>query len=144
MGDRAPARDEERWPTVGETPAAYELFHGGCWFLRHRHPNQAAMLLEHAKRLAPGKYSICEALGRAYFALGKHDLAAEEFAGIVAAVPVNDYAHYGLGRALLHLGRRREALAHLRLAAAMVPAKKAYQEALDDSAAGADQPADPR
>jgi tetratricopeptide (TPR) repeat protein len=139
----AQASDEDRWPAVGQAPSAYELFHGGCWFLRHRHPSQAAMLLERAKRLAPGKYSICEALGRAYFALGRHDLAAQEFAAIVVAVPVNDYAHYGLGRALLELGRSREALAHLRLAAAMAPTNKAYREALDGRTAGDDQAAHP-
>lgn len=88
------------------------------------------MLLERAKRLEPAKTSIREALGRAYFALRDYERAGEEFDTIVAAVPVNDYAHYALARTLLKRDRRDEALSHLRLASALAPACARYREAL--------------
>ena len=110
---------------------AYDLFRRGQTFLRQNHPGQAAVFLERARRLAPGKNSIREALGRAYFNLGSYDRAAAEFSAIVEHVPTNDYAHYGFGRALLKLGRFAEARAQLRLALAMSPANESYQTALE-------------
>src|SRR5450756_2985744 len=74
-----------------------------------------------ALRLEPGKNSIREALGRAEFALGMYELAAKRFRHVVGDAPDNDYAHYGLGRCLLELGRPDEARAHLRLARALRP-----------------------
>ena len=65
--------------------------------LAERHPGAAAVLLERALALEPGKASILEALGQAYFNVGSHELAAERFAAIVEADPVAHYAHFGLG-----------------------------------------------
>ena len=101
--------DEERRPP-GDRPVAphdeaYDLYRRGHVFLRQNHPGQAALLFERARRLAPGKNSIREALGRAYFHLGRYDRAAAEFSAIVEHVPTNDYARYALGRSLLQLGR---------------------------------------
>src|SRR5205823_5801503 len=50
--------------------SAYELFQRGSKLLADRHPGAAAVLLERASRLAPGKASILEALGRAYYNQG--------------------------------------------------------------------------
>jgi tetratricopeptide (TPR) repeat protein len=111
-------------------PDPYRLFRRGSAFLASGHPGAAALLLERAKRLEPGKNSIVEALGRAYFALKEYERARREFEIIVAAVPVNDYAHYALGRSLLKLGCRDEALTHLRLALALDPAQEHYRRAL--------------
>ncbi len=127
--------DENRRPR-GDEPAvphdeAYDLFQRGQTFLRHNHPGQAAVFFERARRLAPGKNSIREALGRAYFHLGCYDRAAAEFSAIVEHVPTNDYARYAFGRALLKLGRFAEARAQLRLALAMSPANHWYQAALE-------------
>lgn len=116
---------------AAENSEAYDLYRRGHAFLSGNHPGQAALLLERARRLAPGKNSIREALGRAYFHLGRYDHAAGEFAAILDNVPTNDYARYGLGRSLLKLGRPAEARAQLRLALAMSPANRWYQAALE-------------
>ena len=47
--------------------SAYDLFQRGESLLASRHHAQAAIVLERADRLEPGKASILEALGRAYF-----------------------------------------------------------------------------
>lgn len=86
------------------------------------------MLLERALRLEPGRNSIREALGRADYALGRHERAAELFAAVVADVPDNDYAHYALARCLSRTGRAAEARAHLRLARALRPDSALYAE----------------
>ena len=95
---------------------AYELFQRGSRMLAERHPGAAAVLLERALALEPGKASILEALGQAYFNVGSHELAAERFAAIVDADPVAHYAHFGLGLARARLGDVRAARRHLRMA----------------------------
>lgn len=119
-----------REPAFEAESEAYSLFQRGVAFLREQHPAQAAMLLAQALRLEPGKNSIREALGRAEFALGMHQHAAERFRDLVGDAPDNDYAHYALGRCLLELGRPDEARAHLRLARALRPQSDLYREAL--------------
>ena len=119
-----------REPSFEAESEAYSLFQRGVAFLREQHPAQAAMLLAQALRLESGKSSIREALGRAEFALGMHQPAAERFRDVVGDAPDNDYAHYALGRCLLELGRPDEARAHLRLARALRPQSDLYREAL--------------
>jgi hypothetical protein len=46
---------------------------------------------------------------------------------VVERYPVNDYAHFCLGRSLEKTGRRREARRHAALAAHMRPDRKDYQ-----------------
>jgi Flp pilus assembly protein TadD len=92
------------------------------------------MLLDRALALEPRKNSIREALGRAEFALGRHERAAELFAMIVSDVPDNDYARYALGRCCLKLDRLAEARAHLQLARALKPGSELYRRALEDLA----------
>ena len=58
-----------------------------------------------------------EALGRAYFRTRRFDEAAAEFEAVVERHPVNDYAHFCLGRALTSRGERDRARRHLALAA---------------------------
>jgi len=118
--------DAERYETQS-SPEAYTLFCRGSEFLAAGHPGAAAQLLSRASVLAPGKASIREALGRAYYALGCFDRSAAEFRMVVEAAPTNDYAHFGLGCSLSRLGRRDEARAHLRLAVAMAPGHEAYR-----------------
>ena len=77
--------------------------------------------------LEPDKSSIREALGRAYFRSARFELAAAEFAAVVEAYPVNDYAHFCLGRSLEKTGRTAEARRHAALAANMRPDRKDYQ-----------------
>jgi Flp pilus assembly protein TadD len=98
--------------------------------MRGRHNAQAAIVLERAARLEPGKASILEALGRALYNSGQHARAAETFTGLLEIDPSAPYAHYALGQSLKKLGRLREARTHLRLAAALSPESRLYRGAL--------------
>ena len=117
-------------PAHDERESAYELFRRGSQMLADRHPGAAAVLLERALVLEPGKASILEALGQAYFNQGSHALAAERFAAIVEADPVAHYAHFGLGLSRARLGDVRAARPHLRMAVLLQPENEAYQRAL--------------
>ena len=84
-----------------------------------------------AKPAEPEKGSIREALGRAWYLCGRAARARREFAKAVQIDPVNDYAHFGLGLSCARTGQRDRAIGHLKLALAMRPGTKEYQEALD-------------
>ena len=127
--------------------SAYALLQRGHGLLRERHHAQAAVVLERAARLEPGKASILEALGRAYFNSGQHDRARETFEALLEIDPSSHYAQFALGQSLKKLGREREAWVHLRLAVALSPGTPLYRQALarlpdpkaadeDDTAAG--------
>ncbi len=107
--------------------SAYDLFKKGSELLDRGDFMAAAIPLERARDLEPDKSSIREALGRAYFRSGRFEKAAEEFAEVVERHPVNDYAHFCLGRSLEKTGRRAEARRHAALAANMRPDRKDYQ-----------------
>ena len=109
---------------------AYTLFRRGMDFLEDGHPAQAAMYLGGALTLEPGRNSIRETLGRAEFALGHYERAAELFSAVIADVPDCDYAHYALARCLRALGRGEEARGHLRLARALHPTCETYRRPL--------------
>lgn len=117
-------------PDPGDRDSAYDLFQRGSRMLAERHPGAAAVLLERALVLEPGKASILEALGQAYFNVGSPDLAAERFAAIVEADPLAHYAHFGLGLSQARLGDARLARRHLRMAVFLKPDNEAYQRAL--------------
>jgi Flp pilus assembly protein TadD len=117
--------------TPDERESAYELFQRGSQMLAEHHPGAAAVLLERALALEPGKASILEALGRAYFNVGSHALAAERFAAIVEAYPVAHYAHFGLGLSRARMGDDLGARRHLRLAVLLKPDDETYRRALE-------------
>jgi len=106
---------------------AYELFKKGSELLEQGDFMAASVPLERARSLEPDKGSIREALGRAYFRSRRFEEAAEEFAALVERYPVNDYAHFCLGRSLEKTGRHAEARRHAALAANMRPDRKDYQ-----------------
>ena len=118
-------------PSADDRDSAYELFQRGSRLLAERHPGAAAVLLERALALEPGKASILEALGQAYFNQGDHSSAAERFAAIVEADPLAHYAHFGLGLSSARLGDLRAARRHLRMAVVLKPDNDAYQRALE-------------
>jgi Flp pilus assembly protein TadD len=93
---------------------------------------QATVPLEKAKRREPDKASIREALGIAYFRIRRWEAAEAEFRKLLELSPVNDYAHYALGRALEKQGRAREANAHYKLASSLSPGTKQYSERIRD------------
>jgi len=115
---------------LAERETAYGLLQRGQKMLKGRHYAQAAVLLERADRLEPGKGSIVEALARAYYNSGQHDRAADTFRELLEIDPSAAYGHFGLGQALKQLGKRDEARLHLRLAVALAPDSKVYQGAL--------------
>jgi tetratricopeptide (TPR) repeat protein len=119
--------------------SAYSLLQRGHELMRMRHHAQAAIVLARAARAEPGKGSILEALGRAYYNSGQHDLSRETFEALLEVDPSAHYAHYALGQSLKQLGRVKEARTHLRLAVALAPASALYRGALDRLAVRADE-----
>jgi Flp pilus assembly protein TadD len=117
-------------PDPGEPESAYELLRRGSALLAGRHHAQAAVVLARAARLEPGKGSILEALGRAYYNSGQHAPALETFQALLEVDPSSHYGHYALGQCLKRLGRTREARTHLRLAVALAPHSELYRSAL--------------
>ena len=117
-------------PDPGEPESAYDLLQRGQALLEARHHAQAAIVLERADRLEPGKASIREALGRAYYNSAQHELARATFERQLELDPSAHYAHFALGQSLKHLGRREEACTHLRLAVALSPRTTLYRDAL--------------
>jgi tetratricopeptide (TPR) repeat protein len=132
---------EDSWdPTEGtgqdgddgeERESTYDLLQRGHELLRLRHNAQAAIVLERAARNEPGKGSILEALGRAYYNSGQHERSRATFEELLEIDPSGHYAHYALGQSLKQLGRLREARTHLRLAVALSPESALYRRALE-------------
>jgi Flp pilus assembly protein TadD len=121
---------------VSETPEergehVYELFKRGSELLENGDFAAAAIPLERARKLEPNKTSIREALGRAYYRSGRFGPAAEEFEAVVEQAPVNDFAHFCLGRALEKTGKRERARKHAVLAAGMRPDRADYRKFRD-------------
>jgi lipoprotein NlpI len=110
--------------------AAYDFFKKGSELLERGDFMAAAIPLERARDLEPDKTSVREALGRAYFRSGRFEQAAEEFEAVVERHPVNDYAHFCLGRAFENTGRKRLARRHAALAAGMRPDRADYRAVL--------------
>lgn len=119
--------------------SAYGLLQRGLELMRSRHHAQAAIVLARAAATEPGRGSILEALGRAYFNSRQHDRARETFERLLEVDPSAHYAHFALGESLRKLGRAREARTHLRLAVALEPRSALYRSALRR----ADPPEDP-
>ena len=114
-----------------EHESVYSLLQRGQDLMRRRHYAQAAIVLARAAAAEPGKGSILEALGRAYYNSGQHERSRETFEGLLEIDPSAHYAHFALGQSLKQLGRRREARTHLRLAVALSPNSRLYRAALD-------------
>jgi tetratricopeptide (TPR) repeat protein len=118
-------------PDDEERESAYHLLQRGHALLEKRHYAQAAIVLERADRLEPGKGSILEALGRAYFNSGQAERSRATFERLLDVDPSSAYGHFALGQSLKRLGRRDEAGTHLRLAVALSPSSSLYRDALD-------------
>jgi Flp pilus assembly protein TadD len=114
-----------------EHETAYDLLQRGQELLKRRHHAQAAIVLERAAKAEPGKGSILEALGRAYYNSGQHERSRETFERLLEVDPSAHYAHYALGQSLKQLGRTREARTHLRMAVALDPRSPLYRGALE-------------
>ena len=110
-----------------EAESAYELFRNGTRLLEDGDCHAGTVPLARARDLEPDKASIREALGRALFGSRRYSEAAEEFGEVVERAPTNDYALFCLGRALLELGRPKEARKPLTLAAQLRPERRDYR-----------------
>jgi Flp pilus assembly protein TadD len=108
----------------------YDLFQQGRAHLREGMAAQATVSLEKAKKREPDKASIRESLGIAYFRMQRYTEAEAEFRAMLELSPADDYAHYGLARALEKLGRTNEARGHLKLAKSLRPGSEHYAERL--------------
>jgi len=121
----------------GET--TYQLFQKGREHLKRGMPAQATVALEKAKRREPEKASIREALGIAYFRIRRWAEAEAEFRAVLELSPVNDYAHYALGRALEKQGKVQEANGHYKLARSLKPGDEHYASRVLDLGADEDE-----
>jgi Flp pilus assembly protein TadD len=99
----------------------YDFFQQGRGHMREGRNAQATVALEKAKRREPSSRSIREALGIAYFRLGRFAEAEAEFRTLVELAPSDEFAHYGLARSLVNQGKRDEAKPHIKLARSLRP-----------------------
>ena len=111
---------------------AYDAFQEGRRRLRKGETAGATVALEKAKRREPEKASIREALGIAYFRIHRYAEAESEFRKMLELAPVDDYAHYALGRCLEKQGREQEANGHYKLASSLRPGEAAYASRIRD------------
>lgn len=118
-------------PGEGSPESAYDLLQRGRTLSARRHYAQAAIVLERADRLEPGRGSILEVLGRAYYMSGQRERSVVTFERLLQVDPSAHYAHYALGQSLKRLGRLREARTHLRLALALSPGSRLYSAAFE-------------
>src|ERR687891_2119480 len=105
----------------------YTLYRRGLELLADGSFGEATVPLAEAARRAPEKSSVREALGRAYFRNRQFAEAAAEFEAVVETHPVNDYAHFCLGRALSLTGQTKRARHHLALASNLRPYRSDYR-----------------
>jgi Flp pilus assembly protein TadD len=110
----------------------YDLFQKGRADLAEGRAAQATVALEEAKSREPGKASIREALGIAYFRTRRWTEAESEFRVMLELSPADDYAHYALGRCLEKQGRDREANGHYKLASSLRPGEAHYASRIRD------------
>jgi len=110
----------------------FDLFQQGRTHLKRGMAAQATVALEKAKAREPDKASIREALGIAYFRIHRYAEAESEFRKVLELAPVDDYAHYALGRCLEKQGRAREANGHYKLASSLRPGSAAYESRIRD------------
>jgi Flp pilus assembly protein TadD len=110
-----------------ESDHLYRLYRQGIELLEDGSYAEATAPLAEAARQAPEKSSVREALGRAYFRNHQFAEAATEFEAVVETHPVNDYAHFCLGRALSLTGRTQRARHHLALASNLRPERRDYR-----------------
>jgi Flp pilus assembly protein TadD len=105
----------------------YNLYRRGIELLEEGDFEHAKAPLEEAARQAPEKSSVREALGRVYFRTRDYEGAVDECSAVVESHPVNDYAHFCLGRALTKTGHRKRARHHLALASNLRPDRRDYR-----------------
>ena len=112
---------------MAATDDTYRLYRQGLELLEDGSFGEATVPLAEVARRDPDKSSVREALGRAYFRNRQFAEAATEFEAVVETHPVNDYAHFCLGRALSLTGQTKRARHHLALASNLRPERRDYR-----------------
>ena len=112
---------------MAATDDTYTLYRQGVELLEDGSFGEATVPLAEVARRNPEKTSVREALGRAYFRNRQFAEAATEFEAVVESHPVNDFAHFCLGRALSLTGDRERARHHLALASNLRPDRRDYR-----------------
>lgn len=98
---------------------------------------QAARLLEPFAAEQPRSVSVRLLLARAYYHSAQLQRAEAEFRAVTELDPVEDYAWFGLGRALERQSRHTEAASSFRMAGAMRPDPEYLDAMMRAEAAGA-------
>lgn len=107
--------------------SGYELYRKGMSLLETGDFAAATVPLGKLAAAQPEKSSVREALGRALFRSRRFSEAVVEFEAVVERYPVNDFAHFCLGRALELSGRSERARRHLAIAANLRPDRRDYR-----------------
>ncbi len=107
--------------------STYELYRRGISLLERGDYDAAAVPLSRVAAREPQKSSAREALGRAYFRARRYREAVAEFEAVIERYPVNDFAHFCLGRALALSGHSDRARRHLAIAANLQPGRRDYR-----------------
>ncbi|NMH98518.1 tetratricopeptide repeat protein [Pseudonocardia acidicola] len=109
----------------------FEQFRRAEMLLADRRPLDALQALLPVLDSQPNSASVHLLAGRAYLNSAQLHRAEEAFAKVLDLDPADHYARFALGKALQRQSRLSEALAQLKMAAAMDP-RPEYQEALGE------------
>ena len=115
-------------------PDAFTAFRRAERLLADRRPLDAVQALGPVLDSRPDDASVQLLAGRAYFDSAQLRRAEEAFTRVLELNPADHYARFALGKTLQRQSRLAEALAQLKMAAAMDP-RPEYQEALGEVAA---------
>jgi Flp pilus assembly protein TadD len=119
-------------PAPGSTgEARFQAFRQAEALVERRRPLDALKALEPLLHEESDKPSVQLLAGRAYFHSAQLRHAERAFTRVLELDPTDHYARFVLGRTLQRLGRLVEALAQLRIAAAMNPIPE-YLEAIGE------------
>ncbi|GGP59768.1 tetratricopeptide repeat protein [Saccharothrix coeruleofusca] len=114
--------------------STFDAFRRAEALLADRRPLEALRELKAVLDAAPDQRSVQLLAGRAYLGSAQLKRAEEAFRKVLELDPSDYYARFALGRTLQRQSRLPEALAQLRMAAAMNPTPE-YQEALGEVSA---------
>jgi predicted Zn-dependent protease len=112
-------------------PDVFASFRRAQMLLADRRPLDALQALVPVLESQPNDASVQLLAGRAYIDSAQLHRAEEAFARVLELDPADHYARFALGKSLQRQGRMAEALAQLKMAAAMDP-RPEYQEALGE------------
>ncbi|AEA23149.1 tetratricopeptide repeat protein [Pseudonocardia benzenivorans] len=127
-GSDAPEPDDDRSGTVHDVFAS---FRRAELLLSDRRPLDALQALGPVLDSQPNDASVHLLAGRAYFDSAQLLRAEQAFSRVLELDPADHYARFALGKTFQRQARLSEALAQLKMAAAMDP-RPEYQEALGE------------